>query len=207
MTWIWWLIPFVLQWDGKLTATYLRSNRPSLHCNPVKEPFVCLLQPNWMHQLESVNDCVVCACVYNVRISVFSLSKTLQAFLKSGLNYRISVDDRIEIQLKDGRAADSCCCLSPLWSQPLSSCQACWNGKCLILERNSPPFPLFWTTPNPTWTPTGTQRAAWLHVPTMRPHKKHQVSRTGRSFLKRLSMQLFCPALLSSQSVSGECNI
>lgn len=77
--------------------------------------------------------CHLCLCIQCV-----SLSKTLQAFLKSGLNYRISVDDRIEIQLKDGRASDSCCCLTPLWSQPLSSCQACWNGKCLILERNSP---------------------------------------------------------------------
>lgn len=42
------------------------------------------------------------------------------------------------------------------------------------------------------------RRAAWLHIPTMRLHKKHQLSRTGHLILKHLSMQLLCPVLLSS---------
>lgn len=47
MTWIWWLAPFVLQWDGKLCrATYLWSNCLSLHCRSIEKPFVC---PLWPH--------------------------------------------------------------------------------------------------------------------------------------------------------------
>lgn len=102
---------------------------------------------------------------------------------------------------KERRASDFCLCFTPFWSQSTSSCQAWWTDtKCLFLEWNIWPL-------SPTWKLTGTQRAAWLHVPTMRPHKKHQLSRTGRPFLRRLSMQLCSPLLPTSQSGSGEYNV
>lgn len=40
MTRIWWLVPFVLQWDGKLCrATYLRSNSPLITLQPRRGAF------------------------------------------------------------------------------------------------------------------------------------------------------------------------
>lgn len=68
---IWWpefdgFVSFVLQWDGKKVcrATYLRSNRLSLHWKPIQEAFVCPLWPRRAHQPKSITDCGVCACVY-----------------------------------------------------------------------------------------------------------------------------------------------
>lgn len=222
MTRIWWLVPFVLQWDGKLCrATYLWSNCPSLHCNPVEESFVRLHQTatlststrkyNWLCRLCMCIRCVhPCVCVVYVL-----LSKAPQALYNSWLNgWQQQLDHRTENATE--RKKESLRFLSLFFSilvYPPSArhggqAQSAWSwneisGRYTIF----PPLPLFWTTPNPTWTPTGTQRAAWLHVPTMRPHKKHQLSRTGRSFLRRLSMQLCSPPLPTSQSGSGEYNV
>lgn len=71
--------------------------------------------------------------------------------------------------------------------------------------KHSPLFHSSEPPSNPTWTPTRTQRAAWLHVPTMRPHKNSQLSRTGRSLLKRLSMQLFHPAVIRIVGSAAWC--
>lgn len=90
---------------------------------------------------------------------------------------------------------------SPLLSVMLES-------KCLILEQNIPLFGSFEPPLTQHETLTRTERAAWLHIPTMRLHKKHQLSRTGRLFLKRLSMQLLCPVLLSSVCIGrGGCSV
>lgn len=106
-----------------------------------------------------------------------------------------------QMHQKERRASDFCLRFTLSWSQSPSSCQAWWTDtKCLFLEWNIWPL-------SPTWKLTGTQRAAWLHVPTMRPHKKHQLSRTGRPFLRRLSMQLCSPPLPTSQSGWGEYNV
>lgn len=71
--------------------------------------------------------------------------------------------------------------------------------------KHSPLFHSSEPPSNRTWTPTRTQRAAWLHVPTMRPHKNSQLSRTGRSLLKRLSMQLFYPAVIRIVGSTAWC--
>lgn len=73
------------------------------------------------------------------------------------------------------------------------------ESKCLILERN---IPLFGSSEPPLTqheTLTSTSKSCMTaHPNNEATQKKHQLSRTGRLFLKRLSMQLLCPVLLSS---------
>lgn len=92
MTRIWWLVPFVLQWDGKLCrATYLRSNSPLITLQPRRGAFCSSTSAtlttstrkyDWLWRPCMCIQCVHrCVCVVYVLLSKAQLAPLKQLII------------------------------------------------------------------------------------------------------------------------------